>query len=81
MKPNVFDLRAYKRRKTERNLGFRACGWKDLREAVTETSRAVNCLVPLHLATESEIVEVAEQLANCQRLALAMLAKERQRGQ
>lgn len=80
MKQNVVDFRAYRRRKVEHDLGYRACGWRDLRAAVTDASRAVNHLVPLHLVTESEIIEVADRLARCQHLALAMVEKGRQHG-
>lgn len=80
MKRNVLDFRAYQRRKSDRREGFRACGWRALREAVTDVSRSVNRLVPLHLAREEEIAEVAEELERCRLLALAMLKKGRRHG-
>jgi hypothetical protein len=80
MKRNVLSIIAYQRRKAEQLAGFRGCGWKALREGVTEASRAVNCLIPLHLASEEEIVEVAAELERCRQLALAMLRKGRRHG-
>jgi len=80
MKRNVLDFVAHQRRHAERREGFRACGWMALRDAVTEASRAVNHLTPLHLVSEDEIAGVADHLDHCRQLALAMLKKGRQRG-
>lgn len=81
MKRTVVDLLAYRRQRVDQMAGFRLCGWKPLREAVTDASRAVNCLVPLHLASEEEIFEVIERLEHCRQLALSMLQKGRRHGQ
>jgi hypothetical protein len=77
----VTDLRAYRQRLVDKRAGFRGCGWKPLREAVTDVSRAVNCLVPLHLAREEDIAAVAAQLEHCRQLALAMMQRGRGHGQ
>lgn len=81
MKRAVVDLLAYRRRRLDQKAGFRLYGWKPLRDAVTDASRAVNCLVPLHLVNEEEIVAVVDQLEHCRQLALSMLQRGRQHGQ
>ena len=80
MRP-ITDLPTYRRHLVDKRAGFRLCGWKPLREAVTDVSRAVNCLVPLHLAREEDITAVAEQLEHCRQLALAMKQRGRRHGQ
>lgn len=80
MMGTITDLRDFRRRRVDQRAGFRLCGWKPLRDAVTEASRAVNGLVPLHLAREEEILQVVEIIDECRELAAGMLSKGRRHG-
>jgi hypothetical protein len=79
-KANVTDLRAYVTRRAEQWGAFRARGWQPLRQAVTDASRALNHILPLHMASEEEVARVAEQLRQCHELAIAMLQEGKRNG-